>query len=160
MSASGYRRALAFDFGLKQIGVAVGTETVGTTQPLPILRARDGVPDWSEVNKQICEWQPDLLLVGDPINMDGSVSELARRARKFARRLEGRFQYAVELVDERLTSYAVKQELRDAGHSGDYHRHPVDSYAAELILRLWMSPDQQGRSCQTGSGEASEAEND
>ena len=81
---------LAFDFGLRQIGVAVGNCLLDTTQPLAIIAAREGIPDWSLVYRVVSEWQPDLLLVGDPINMDGSESELSTRARKFARRLHGR----------------------------------------------------------------------
>ncbi|MFT7287690.1 MAG: putative Holliday junction resolvase [Halieaceae bacterium] len=111
---------------------------MGTTQPLKILRAREGQPDWSEVEKLFREWEPDLLIVGDPLNMDGSVSELAQRARKFSRRLHGRFAVDVALVDERLSSFAVKQEQREAGHSGDYRKQPIDSLAAELILRDWL----------------------
>ncbi len=129
---------LAFDYGLRQIGVAVGNSPLGTTQPLAILKARDGQPNWDEVAALCREWQPDLLLIGDPLNMDGTVSEFAQRARKFARRLEGRLGVAVEMVDERLSSFEVKQQQREAGHSGDYTEHPVDDLAAELILKDWL----------------------
>lgn len=130
---------MAFDFGLRQIGVAVGNCTLFTTQPLIVLRARDGQPQWDSVASLITEWQPDLLLVGDPLNMDGSSSDMTTRARRFGRRLHGRFGLPVEMADERLTSFAVKQEQRDRGHSGDYRRQPVDSLAAELILQGWMA---------------------
>ena len=129
---------MAFDFGLRQIGVAVGNEAFGTTQPLPILRARDGQPDWEAVATLLEEWQPERLIVGDPLNMDGTVSELAQRARRFAGRLHGRFGIAVDLVDERLSSFAVKEQQREAGHQGDYRKRPVDSLAAELILQDWL----------------------
>jgi len=132
-------RLLAFDFGLRQIGVAVGNALLGTTQPLAILRARDGQPDWHDVEKLLGEWAPDRVLVGDPINMDGSVSELARRARRFGARLHGRFGVQVAMVDERLSSYAVKAERREQGGSTDYRRNPIDSLAAELILRDWLN---------------------
>ncbi|MFT4767238.1 MAG: putative Holliday junction resolvase [Glaciecola sp.] len=132
------KRVLAFDYGLSQIGVAVGNSGLGTTQPLSILRARDGQPNWDEVGALCKEWQPDLLLVGDPLNMDGTVSEFALRARKFARRLEGRFGVAIEMVDERLSSFEVKQQQKEAGHRGDYREQPVDDLAAELILQDWL----------------------
>jgi putative Holliday junction resolvase len=132
-------RLLAFDFGLKQIGVAVGNTLTGTTQPLCVLRARDGQPDWQALGALISEWQPQRLVVGDPINMDGSVSELAERARRFARRLEGRFGVTCEMMDERLTSREVKGQQREAGHGGDYRQRPVDSLVAELILRDWLN---------------------
>jgi putative Holliday junction resolvase len=132
-------RLLAFDFGLRQIGVAVGNTLTGTTQPLCVLRARDGQPDWQAMAALIREWEPQRLVVGDPINMDGSVSELAGRARRFARQLEGRFGIACEMMDERLTSREVKGRQREAGHGGDYLQRPIDSLAAELILRDWLN---------------------
>ena len=140
---------MAFDFGLRQIGVAVGNCTLFTTQPLTVLRAREGQPRWESVGGLIAEWQPDLLVVGDPLNMDNSSSDMAERARRFGRRLHGRFGLRVEMVDERLTSFAVKQEQRELGHAGDYRRQPVDSLAAELILQGWMT-DRRGRIGQSG----------
>lgn len=135
------QRLLAFDYGLRQIGVAVGSTGFGTSEPLPILRARDGQPNWDEVGALLAEWQPNLLLVGDPLNMDGSVSELAERARKFARRLEGRFNIKTEMIDERLSSFEVKQQQKTAGHRGDYTKQPVDSLAAQLLLQDWLRRD-------------------
>lgn len=129
---------MAFDYGLKQIGVAVGNAILSTTQPLEIMRARDGKPNWNAVSDLCREWQPDLVLVGDPLNMDGSVSELALRARKFARQLEGRLGLSLEMVDERLSSFEVKQQQRELGHGGHYKKQPVDSLAAELILQDWL----------------------
>ena len=132
---------MAFDYGLRQIGVAVGNTELGTTRSLPILKARDGVPDWQQVQALVNEWLPDTLVVGDPLNMDGSPSELSGRAGKFARRLEGRLGLAVSLVDERLSSHEAKQISREQGHRGDYHQEPIDSLAAELILKTWLSED-------------------
>lgn len=132
------RTVLAFDYGLRQIGVAVGNCLTSTTQALTIVQARDGIPQWPEVEKLLTEWKPDLIVVGDPLNMDGSDGVLGERARKFARRLHGRFGLAVEMTDERLSSVEAKQILREQGHRGDYKKSPVDSYAAELILQTWM----------------------
>ncbi len=134
---------LAFDYGLRQIGVAVGNSLVGTTQPLAVLRARDGIPDWTALEALVAQWQPQLLVVGDPLNMDGSVSELAIRARKFGRRLQGRLGLPVVMTDERLSSQAAKSEQRERGHRGNYKAVPVDSHAAELILLTWLR--QHGR---------------
>jgi len=133
------RSVLAFDFGLVQIGVAVGNTLLRSTQPLAILRAREGIPDWQALEQLVRDWQPDLLLVGDPLNMDGSDSELCERARKFARRLHGRLGLPVTLVDERLTSFEAKQLSREQGHRGDYKRRPIDSQAAELVLQSWLN---------------------
>ena len=132
------RTVMAFDFGLRQIGVAVGNAELGTSQPLDILRAKDGQPDWNAVNVLVEEWRPDVLLVGDPLNMDGTESELSARARRFGQRLHGRLGLPVEQVDERLTSFEAKQSSREQGHGGDYKRHPVDSVAAQLILQTWL----------------------
>ena len=130
---------MAFDFGLRQIGVAMGNSLLGTTQPLPILRAKDGIPDWQALQTLVAEWSPDLLVVGDPLNMDGTVSELSTRARKFARRLEGRLGLEVAMSDERLSSFEAKQNSREQGHKGDFRAQPIDSLAAELILRSWLA---------------------
>lgn len=129
---------MAFDFGLRQIGVAIGNAALGTSQPLAVQRAKAGQPDWVAVGALLQEWQPDLLLVGDPLNMDGSESELCDVARRFGRRLHGRFGLPVELVDERLTSFEAKQAAAERGHGGDYKRQPVDSLAAQLIFETWL----------------------
>jgi len=129
---------MAFDYGLRQIGVAVGNCVLGTTQPLTTVNARDGVPEWSAIESLIGEWQPDLLVIGEPLNMDDSASELSRRANKFARRLHGRFGLPIAMTDERLSSFEAKEQLRELGHRGDYKARPIDSYAAELILQTWL----------------------
>ena len=129
---------MAFDFGLRQIGVAVGNRVTGTESPLAVLAARDGQPSWDQVAKLLEEWRPDLLLVGLPLNMDDSESELSRRARKFANRLQGRFGIPLEMVDERLTSREAKEQAGDLGHGGDYRRQPLDGHAAGLLIRQWL----------------------
>ena len=129
---------LAFDYGTKNIGVACGQTISGTANALPPLKAKDGVPDWTHVEKVLNEWKPDLVLVGLPLNMDDSESELSTRARKFANRLQGRFGVKVELVDERLSSFEAKGEVMGRGGSRDYKHNPVDSIAARLILESWL----------------------
>lgn len=102
------------------------------------LKAKDGVPDWNQIETLLKDWQPDLVLVGLPLNMDGSESELSARARKFANRLHGRFGVKIELVDERLSSFEAKGEVMRAGGSRDYKNNPVDSIAARIILEAWL----------------------
>ena len=133
------RTVMAFDFGLRQIGVAMGNCLLGTTQPLPIVKAKDGQPEWAALEALIDEWRPDLVVVGDPLNMDGSTSELSALAAKFARRLHGRLGLEVAMVDERLSSFEAKHNSREQGHRGNYKRQPVDSLAAELILKTWLA---------------------
>ncbi len=129
---------MAFDYGLRQIGVAIGNRSTRTAQALTTLKANDGIPRWEEVQALLEEWRPQLLLVGLPLNMDGSSSELSQRSEKFGRRLQGRFALPVNFMDERLSSFAAKQQLREGGHRGDYKNFPADALAAELILRSWL----------------------
>jgi putative Holliday junction resolvase len=117
----------------------VGNCLLGSTQPLPVIRARDGIPDWRALESLVAEWQPDLLVVGDPLNMDGSDSTMSSSAEKFARRLQARLRLHVTMVDERLSSFAAKAASRERGHKGDYKARPVDSLAAELILQTWLA---------------------
>jgi putative Holliday junction resolvase len=130
---------LAFDYGLKNIGVAYGQSITGTATELAPLKARDGIPDWEKVAALIKEWRPQLLLVGLPLNMDDTESELSQRARKFGNRLNGRFNLPVKMFDERLTTRLAKEEARERGHKGDYVSLPVDSIAARLLLESWFS---------------------
>lgn len=130
---------MAFDYGLRQIGVATGNCVLDTSQPLTVLNARDGVPDWDALATLVKEWQPDVLVVGLPLNMDGSGSELSRRAEKFARRLHGRLGLPVEMADERLSSFEAKSQQRELGHRGNYKARPVDAEAAALILATWLA---------------------
>jgi putative Holliday junction resolvase len=126
---------LGFDYGLKQIGVANGQTLTSSASGLTILKAVDGIPDWSQVEKLLNEWKPDLVVVGLPLNMDDSESELSSRARKFARRLQGRFAVEVEMVDERLTS----REAKMLGHEqGTQDLTKIDHIAASLILQSWL----------------------
>ncbi|MFO1389478.1 Holliday junction resolvase RuvX [Cellvibrio sp.] len=129
---------LAFDYGTKNIGVAVGQTITASARSLPPLKAKDGIPDWSQIEKLLAEWKPDLVLVGLPLNMDDSESELSARAKKFANRLNGRFGVKIEMVDERLTSFEAKGEVMSRGGSRDYKNNPVDSIAARLILESWL----------------------
>ena len=138
MGSNTIRTVLAFDFGLRQIGVAVGNTALKTAQPLAVVAAKNGKPDWQVLEKIVQQWQPDLFVVGDPLNMDGSASEMSERAKKFARRMHGRWGTAFEMTDERLSSFEAKQDMRELGHRGDYKEKPIDSYAAELILQTWF----------------------
>lgn len=126
---------LAFDYGLRHIGTAIGQRLIGSSNPAGVIRARDGVPDWEAVAKLIREWQPDLILVGLPLNMDGTDSPMSDKARKFARQLNGRYGSQVEMIDERLTSFAAKQQRRETQQSVDFGRDTVDAEAACIILQ-------------------------
>lgn len=142
---------MAFDFGVRWIGVAVGQSMLGTGSAVARLKARDGIPQWPEIDALLQEWQPQRLVVGLPLNMDGSESEMSLRARKFSRRLDNRFRGEISLVDERLTSHEAKQGRLSRGETLDYTAAGVDGEAAVLILEDWFRtynaarvPDQRG----------------
>ena len=132
-------RIMAFDWGLRQIGVAVGNRLLGTSEPLTAVKARDGAADWAAIAVLIDTWQPSLLLVGEPLHMDGSDSPMAARARKFSRQLHGRFGLPVVLADERLSSRAAKSDALDRGHHGHWGSTPIDAEAANIILCSWLA---------------------
>ncbi|MBZ2169387.1 MULTISPECIES: Holliday junction resolvase RuvX [Marinobacter] len=138
MPEVGQRRVLAFDFGTRRIGVAAGQEMLGTGQPVTMLPARDGIPDWQAIGRLLEEWRPDVVVVGLPLNMDDSENEMCARARKFGKRLHGRYHLPVEMVDERLTSFEAKGDVMAGGGSRDFGRHGVDDRAAVLILETWF----------------------
>ena len=135
---SAHETIIAIDFGLHNIGVAVGNTLSLTSRPLTIVQARDGVPDWDALSSIFDEWRPDRILVGNPLNMDDSESDMGRQAARFARRIEGRFGLTVTLVDERLSSREAKANALAAGHRGDFASIPVDDEAAAIILATWL----------------------
>lgn len=128
---------IAFDFGTKKIGVAVGQSITCSASPLPTLKAKDGIPYWHQIDRLLREWQPDLVVVGLPLNMDDSENQLTVRAKKFANRVHGRFGLPVELMDERLSTREAKELAFEMGHKGNFSENPVDSLAAQLILESW-----------------------
>jgi len=131
-------RIVAFDFGLKRIGVATGQTLTGTTQMLAPIAARDGIPDWLVLEKLLKEWQPDLLLVGIPLAIDGSELSVTPNARKFMNRLHGRFGLPVHGVDERVTTKEARQQLFEHGGYKLLKSQSVDSLAAGLMLQQWL----------------------
>ena len=134
-----HETVLAIDYGLRNMGVAVGNTLSQTAQPLAIINARDGGPDWDALAKLIEEWQPQRVVVGYPLNMDGSESDISQRVMKFARQVEGRYQRIVTLVDERLSSRDAKAAALASGHNGDFAAKPIDAAAAAIILTTWLN---------------------
>lgn len=132
---------LAFDYGTRRIGVAVGQTTTGTASPAGVIGAGAG-PDWTALERCVQEWSPARLLVGLPYNMDGSETVLTGACRAFAGQLARRFGLPVEFVDERLTSVTAQADLREARRSGArtrrVTREDIDANAARLILETWL----------------------
>lgn len=133
---------LAFDYGLKRIGVAVGNTLTSTAEPLTTLGARAGAPDWDAVARCIREWGPGVVVVGAPCNMDGTPGPLTAGAQAFAVDLSTRFGVPTELVDERLSSHEAAQVLQLKRQSGELGRRvrraDIDREAACVLLRQWL----------------------
>jgi len=134
----GERTLMGFDYGTKSIGIAIGQEITSSARPLTALKARDGVPDWAQIARLLDEWQPDLLVVGLPLNMDGSEQPLTARARKFGNRLHGRFGLPVDFQDERLTTADARARIFEEGGYRALDKGHVDGVSAQLILESWM----------------------
>ncbi len=136
---------LAFDYGARRIGVAVGQATTGSASPVGVVPVH-GTPDWPALGRCVREWSPSRLLVGLPYNMDGTETPLTATCRAFAAELERRFELPVEFVDERLTSSAATAELREARRAGArarrVRREDIDAHAARLILETWLRGSQ------------------
>lgn len=130
------RTLLGFDYGDRNIGVAVGQELTGSSTPLGTLRGRSGRPDWDGITRLIEQWRPDALVVGIPLNMDGTEQPMTEAARRFARRLEGRYRLPVHGADERLSSVEAARLRRE---STDGRRSGLDEVAAHVILQTFFS---------------------
>lgn len=122
---------LCFDFGTKRIGVAVGQTVTQTANPLQTVRNKNNRPDWKTIEQLVDEWQPDALVVGQPLNMMDEVQEMTIAAEKFMRQLHGRFHLPVYSIDERLSSFEAAQRT---GRTTD-----LDPVAAQAILETWFA---------------------
>jgi putative Holliday junction resolvase len=143
-SASGAPRVvLAFDFGYRRIGVACGDTVSRTAAPLDGVPAGSGQPRWELIDALLREWQPALIVVGLPYNVDGSDSAMTQAAREFAAELERRCRLQVVLVDERYSSREAEARLKSARESGLRRRRvakaDVDAAAACVILERWFT---------------------
>jgi len=134
---------LGFDFGLRRIGLASGNRLTGTAAPLPAIAHGPAGPDWPAIDRQVREYRPGLLVVGDPRNVDGTPGGLHERAGAFARALGERYGLPVECVDEHLSSREAEAELKAQRAAGErrrrVHKADIDSLAAALILERWLA---------------------
>lgn len=134
--------ALAFDFGLRRLGVAVGQSLTGTAQPLTTLICSNGTPDWREIEKLQRLWQANYFVVGLPVNKDGSDTAVTVAARTFGNELKRRFQIPVHFFDERYSSMSAEELLKTKRQLGDRRRQirktDVDKFASAVILQNWF----------------------
>ncbi|MCG6976001.1 MAG: Holliday junction resolvase RuvX [Acidiferrobacterales bacterium] len=135
----GSNNILGFDYGEKTIGVAVGNSASGQAHPLANVRVIRGQPEWEKISSLIDEWRPAALVVGLPLNMDGSENPVTPKARKFGNRLNGRYNLPVHMVDERLTTRDARTELYNAGVTERRHKPVLDKLAAQSILQTFLT---------------------
>ncbi len=131
---------VAFDFGLRRIGVAVGQQVTASANPIAAIRNTDSGPDWQAIEGIVAEWRPARLVVGMPLHEDGSPSEMGNHVKAFIAKL-GRFDLPVEQVDERYSSLEAGELMkteRAAGLRGRIKKEAIDSMAATLIAQRWF----------------------
>ncbi|NYE61826.1 putative Holliday junction resolvase [Duganella sp. 1224] len=125
---SGIDTLLAFDFGVKRIGVAMGNTMLRQAEPLKVIKAEDNATRFADIQKLLEEWKPARLIVGLPMHPDGNEHEMTARARRFANQLNGRFNLPVELVDERYSSAVISARRGEV----------IDDRAAAIILQQYF----------------------
>ncbi|MBX3708404.1 MAG: Holliday junction resolvase RuvX [Gammaproteobacteria bacterium] len=133
------RILIGFDFGMKRIGVAIGQTITQTARPLDTIQAKEGIPNWSAITKLIHKWLPDALVIGIPLNMNGTEQPITQYARQFANSLKERFQLPVYEIDERLTTKDAREQLFTQGGYKLLQDGQVDRVAAQLILQNWFA---------------------
>jgi len=129
---------LAFDFGTRRVGVAVGNTVVRAAHPLATIDEARNDERFSAIGALVAEWQPGRLVVGLPLHADGTAHAMTARARRFASQLSGRFGIPVTLVDERHTSEVAKAQLAAEGRGGRARRDLTDAVAAQVILQAYF----------------------
>jgi len=127
---------IGFDFGLKRIGVAIGQTLTQTATPEAIVNSRDGVPDWEHITLLFEQWQPNAIIVGLPMRLDGSEQALTQPARKFGQRLSGRYHRPVYFIEEQLSS--IEAENRQKQQKSRQKNQKIDDHAAQIILENWL----------------------
>ena len=121
---------LAIDFGLKKVGLAIGNTLTKTSMPINTIFYKSKQELFNLLEKHVIEWKPEFIIIGNPLNMDQTESEMSKLAEKFSTQFSRKFNLAVELVDERLSSFEAKEFTKDDN---------LDAMAAKLILDSWMN---------------------
>ncbi len=134
---------MAFDYGTRHIGMAIGDRLLHTARPLIVIANRNGTPDWQFIESEIDEWQPVDLVLGWPLTEDGNEQPLCDHIKGFSKQLTKRFDLPVHLVDERFSSMAAQEHIRSMRKNGQLKRRirhtDVDKVAAALILETWFT---------------------
>ena len=128
---------MAFDFGLRNIGIAIGQNITKSASTFYAIKAKEGEPDWMKLDSIVKEWEPSLFIVGDPINMGGTKSEFQKRILKFSNDLKRRYAINIYKMDERLTTKEAKERIKDEsnGLQASANKHSI---SAQIILEDWF----------------------
>lgn len=129
---------LGFDYGERRIGIATGQTITASATPLTTLNSINQKPDWAAIEKLIDQWRPDALIVGLPLYLDGSSSEMTAKAERFVRQLEGRFHLPVFTVNESLSSFEAEQQLQQHKKIDQHNKEEIDKMAAAIIVQNWL----------------------
>ena len=128
---------MAFDYGLRNIGIAIGQNITKSASTFYSVKAKKGTPDWIRLDAIVEEWRPDLFIVGDPFNMDGTKSNFQKRISKFSSELKKRYEVRVHMMDERLTTKEAKERIKNESNllKGSTNKHSI---SAQIILEDWF----------------------
>ena len=128
---------VAFDFGTKKIGVAVGQTATYTSSPLQVVLNKDDKVNWNEISSLLNEWKPELIIIGKPLNMDGTDSEIMKQVERFYQKLKKIYDTNFEYIDERLTTFEARQILEDTNINN------VDANAAKILIDNWFEMNKE-----------------
>ena len=128
---------MAFDYGLRNIGIAIGQNITKSASTFYAIKAKEGEPDWIKLDSIVKEWEPTLFIVGDPFNMDGTKSEFQKRISRFSAELKNRYKIRLHMMDERLTTKEAKERIKNEvkGIKGSSNKHSI---SAQIILEDWF----------------------
>ena len=128
---------MAFDYGLRNIGIAIGQNITKSSSTIYAIKAKEGEPDWIKLDSIVKEWEPALFIVGDPFNMDGTRSEFQKRISQFSTELKNRYKIRLHMMDERLTTKEAKERLKteSSGLKESANKHSI---SAQIILEDWF----------------------
>lgn len=128
---------MAFDYGLRNIGIAIGQNITKSASTFYAIKAKEGEPDWIKLDSIVKEWEPALFIVGDPFNMDGTRSEFQKRISQFSSELNNRYKIRLHMMDERLTTKEAKERIKTEA-SGLQESANKHSISAQIILEDWF----------------------
>lgn len=130
---------IGFDFGIKKIGVAIGQKLTCTARPLTVLRSKFGIPDWNNIDNIYNEWKPTILIVGLPLQVNGTKQSITILATKFAMQLKNKFPVLVKMHDERFSTSEARLNQYQNYNLHLHKKYQIDAIAAEVILTSWLN---------------------